>query len=235
MRAVRHEGTGRSGFAVAGPDQPGPWNSAIPDATASSHRVSDTQEGTAHMRTGPGVDEKLLIRRVLDGDAGAERALYDQHVDRVYRLCHRMANGDADLAQDFTQESFVRAFDRLADFRGEAALSTWLHSIAVSVSLNGMRKVKRHRDRETELDGVAEIGSATRHAEPDLKQRLRGAIDALPERYKVVFVMYDVEGYSHEEIGRVLDMPAGTSKARLSRARAKLREALAEFAGEWAT
>lgn len=187
------------------------------------------------MSTGPGLDEKLLIRRVLAGDASAERELYDQHVDRVYRLCYRMANGDADLAQDFTQESFFRAFDRLGDFRGEAALSTWLHSIAVSVALNGMRKVKRHRERETELDGVREMGSATRHAEPDLKQRLRGAIEALPERYKVVFVMYDVEGYTHEEIGRVLDMPAGTSKARLSRARAKLREALAEFAGEWAT
>ena len=59
------------------------------------------------------MDEKLLIRRVLAGDASAERELYDQHVDRVYRLCYRMANGDADLAQDFTQESFVRAFDRL--------------------------------------------------------------------------------------------------------------------------
>lgn len=181
------------------------------------------------------LDEKLLIRRVLDGDAGAERELYDQHVDRVYRLCHRMANGDGDLAQDFTQEAFVRAFGRLADFRGEAALGTWLHAIAVSVALNGMRKVKRHRDRETELDVVGDVGTTPRHAEPDLKQRLRGAIDALPERYKVVFVMYDVEGYTHEEIGRVLDMPAGTSKARLSRARARLREALAEFAGEWAT
>ena len=181
------------------------------------------------------MDEKLLIQRVLDGDAAAERALYDAHVDRVYRLCYRMANGDADLAQDFTQESFVKAFDRLADFRGEAALSTWLHAIAVSVSLNGMRKVKRTRERETELEVVGDIGTMPRQAEPDLKSRLRGAIDALPERYKVVFVMYDMEGYTHEEIGQVLDMPAGTSKARLSRARAKLRDALAEFAGEWAT
>lgn len=181
------------------------------------------------------MDETLLIQRVLDGDAAAERALYDTHVDRVYRLCYRMANGEADLAQDFTQEAFVRAFDRLAEFRGEAALSTWLHTIAVSVTLNGMRKVKRTRERETELDTVGEIGTTTRHAEPDLKTRLKGAIEALPERYKVVFVMYDMEGYTHEEIGRALDMPAGTSKARLSRARARLREALAEFAGEWAT
>lgn len=181
------------------------------------------------------MDEKQLIQRVLAGDAASERVLYDAHVDRVYRLCNRMSNGDGDLAQDFTQETFVRAFDRLADFRGEAALSTWLHSIAVSVSLNGMRKVKRTRERETELDVVGDIGTTSREAEPDLKTRLRGAIDALPERYKVVFVMYDMEGYTHEEIGNVLDMPTGTSKARLSRARARLREALAEFAGEWAT
>lgn len=181
------------------------------------------------------MDERQLIQRVLAGDAAAERDLYDAHVDRVYRLCHRMANGEGDLAQDFTQETFVRAFDRLGTFRGDAALSTWLHAIAVSVSLNGMRRVKRVRERETELDVVGDVGATTRNAEPDLKSRLRGAIDALPERYKVVFVMYDMEGYTHEEIGQALDMPAGTSKARLSRARARLREALAEFAGEWAT
>ena len=181
------------------------------------------------------LDETLLIQRVLDGDAAAERALYDAHVERVYRLCYRMANGDAHLAQDFTQETFVRAFDRLAEFRGEAALSTWLHTIGVSVTLNGMRKVKRTRERETDLETAGDVGTTTRQAEPDLKTRLKGAIEALPERYKVVFVMYDMEGYTHEEIGRALDMPTGTSKARLSRARARLREALAEFAGEWAT
>jgi RNA polymerase sigma-70 factor (ECF subfamily) len=76
--------------------------------------------------------------------------------------------------------------------------------------------------------------SNVRQAEPDLKTKLRRAIAALPERYKTVFVMYDVEGYTHEEIGSVLGLPVGTSKARLSRAREKLREALADFAGEWA-
>lgn len=181
------------------------------------------------------VADRNLIARVLNGDARAERELYDAHVDRVYRLCYRLAGGDADLAQDFTQETFLRAFDRLADFRGDSALSTWLHSIAVSVGLNGMRKVKRWRERETDLEqGVEAVGATVREAEPDLKSRLKEAIARLPERYRVVFVMYDVEGYTHEEIGEVLDMPTGTSKARLSRARAKLRDALSQFAGEWA-
>ena len=181
-----------------------------------------------------GLSERELIERVLAGDASAERALYDAHVERVYRLCYRIANGDRELAQDFAQEAFVRAFDRLRDFRGDAALATWLHSIAVSVSLNGMRKVKRWHERETELDDATPVPAVRRESEPDLKSRLRGAIDALPEPYRVVFVMYDVEGYTHEEIGAVLSIPSGTSKARLSRARARLRESLAEFAGEWA-
>jgi RNA polymerase sigma-70 factor, ECF subfamily len=182
-----------------------------------------------------GVSERELIDAVLAGDGRAERALYDAHVDRVFRLCYRLANGDHDRAQDFTQETFVRAFDRLAEFRGDAALGTWLHSIAVSVSLNGMRRVKRWHERETALDDAPQIAATTRLAEPDLKTKLKSAIAALPEHYRVVFVMYDMEGYTHDEIAATLDLPSGTSKARLSRARARLREALGQFAGEWAT
>ena len=85
-----------------------------------------------------------LIRRVLAGDASAERALYDAHVDRVFRLAYRLA-GDADLAQDFTQETFVRAFSKLREFQGRSAFATWLHAITVSVSLNALRKVKKIR------------------------------------------------------------------------------------------
>jgi RNA polymerase sigma-70 factor (ECF subfamily) len=180
------------------------------------------------------VDERTLIGRVLAGDAAAERALYDAHVDRVYRLCWRLAGGDRDLAQDFAQETFVRAFDRLSAFRGDAALSTWLHAIAVSVSLNGLRRHRRRQQCETSLNGntAAAAVTAPDATAPELRARLREAIAALPDRYRTVFVLYDVEGYTHEEIGRVLDMPTGTSKARLSRARARLRQALAAYAGD---
>ena len=185
-------------------------------------------------RTENRMDEHRLIERVRAGDVAAERALYDAHVDRVFRLAFRMS-GREDLAQDFTQDAFIRAFERLHEFRGDAAFSTWLHTIAVSVTLNGMRRVKTQRERETELDGlVAELpGTGRREAEPDLKRRLAAAIDALPEGYRTVFLMHDVEGYTHEEIGAALGVQSGTSKAQLSRARAKLREALADFAGEW--
>ncbi len=180
------------------------------------------------------MDERDLIARVRAGDGAAERALYDTHVDRVYRLAYRLA-GDDDLARDFTQETFIRAFERLDSFRGESALSTWLHAIATSVVLNGLRKVKRFRGREADLEAADAVpgGGGRRAAEPDLKERLHRAIDGLPEKYRMVFVMHDVEGYTHEEIGVALGVETGTSKAQLSRARAKLREALADFAGEW--
>ena len=180
------------------------------------------------------VTESQLIERVLRGDAAAERALYDAHVDRVYRLAYRMA-GDADLAQDFTQETFIRAFDRLSDFRGDSAFSTWLHRIGVSVVLNGLRKHGRHGKREADLEEATTVcGSAPSSVEPDLRDRLHQAIDGLPEIYRTVFVMHHVEGYTHEEIGGVLECPTGTTKARLARARARLRAALADFAQEWA-
>ena len=175
--------------------------------------------------------EQELIGRVLAGDPNAERALYDAHVDRVFRLVYRMA-GDLDRAQDYTQETFIKAFEKLREFRGEAALSTWLGSIAMSITLNGLRKVRRARDRETSLDDSLSVGRVDRHAEPDLKERMSRAIDELPDGYRAVFVMHDVEGYTHQEIADSLGVHPGTSKAQLFRARARLREALADFAKE---
>ena len=175
------------------------------------------------------MDDKELIARVLEGDPSAERRLYDAHVDRVFRLVYRMA-GDLDRAKDYTQETFIRAFSRLGEFRGEAALSTWLGSIAISVALNGLRKVRRMRDREVALDDAPQMGRLSVEAEPDLKVRLAQAIDGLPDGYRAVFVMHDVEGYTHEEIASSLGVHPGTSKAQLFRARARLREALADFA-----
>jgi RNA polymerase sigma-70 factor (ECF subfamily) len=160
--------------------------------------------------------------------------MYDAHVDRIYRLAYRMT-GDEELAQEFTQETFIRAFEKLKQFRGEAALSTWLHSIAVSIVYNGMRKVKRLRQRQVDLRETRELGTESNHTDPDLKERLTRAIGNLPWGYRTVFVMHDIEGYKHEEIAKALGVQTGTSKAQLSRARAKLRDALADYAEEWAS
>lgn len=177
--------------------------------------------------------EVELIERARAGEQGAFRKLYDANVDRIYRLAFRMA-GDEDLARDFTQEAFVRAYEKLDQFRGDSSFSTWLHSIAVSVSLNGLRKVQRYRGRERTLDEVPDLALATRTTDPDIKTRLKEAIDGLPELYRTVFLMHDLEGYSHKEIAGALEVAEGTSKARLSRARAKLRDRLGDFAQDYA-
>ena len=177
------------------------------------------------------LDERALIARILDGDRVAGRQLYEAHAARVHRLVYRLC-GDAELAQDFTQDTFVRAFDQLSRFRGEAAFGTWIHRIAVTVTLNGMRKVKRIRSRTENIEDTPDLAARPMGFSGDLKLRLYSAIDALSEKLRPVFVMHDVEGYTHEEIAGVLGIPVGTSKARLFDARTKLRVALAAFAGD---
>jgi RNA polymerase sigma-70 factor (ECF subfamily) len=174
--------------------------------------------------------DRLLAERCKAGNAIAERALYDAHVDRVYRIAYRMA-GDADLAADITQETFIRAFDRLEQYRGESLLSTWIHTITVSVALNMLRKIKRFPERSQPLELADQTPVETTALAPDLRDRLNAAIDGLSEKLRPVFVMH-VEGYTHDEIARTLGIPGGTSKARLFEARAKLRVALAVFAGD---
>ena len=176
-------------------------------------------------------DEALVARVVATGDTAAFETLVRRHQSKV-RNWLRQLTRDPARADDLAQETFIRAFARLSEFRGEAALSTWLGSIAISIALNGLRKVRRLRDREVALDDVPPMGRMTPEAEPDLKVRLAQAIDGLPDGYRVVFVMHDVEGYTHEEIATSLGVHPGTSKAQLFRARARLRDALADFAKE---
>ena len=177
------------------------------------------------------MDDTELVARARDGDEVAFRALYDANVDRIYRLAYRMA-GDDDLAREFTQETFIRAYQNLGQFRGDAAFSSWLHSIGISSTLNGLRKLKRHWSREVDLEVARPLGTEESSLEPDLRERLHAAIDRLSEIYRTVFLMHDLEGYTHEEIAQALNVAVGTSKARLSRARALLRESLGEFAEE---
>ena len=174
------------------------------------------------------MDDLELIARVRDGDAVAERALYEGHAKQVYRLAYRMA-GDDHLAREFTQDVFVMVFERLGQFRGEAALSSWVHSVATNVILKGLRRVKRFRERETDLEDAEDVALDRREAEPDVTSRVGAAIDRLPAQRRVVFVMHDVEGHTHEEIAAALGVQVGTSKSQLFRARAQLREDLKDF------
>lgn len=174
------------------------------------------------------MDQQALITRIRAGDPAAERALYDAHADRLYRLIYRYV-GDRDTAEDCLQETFIRAFDRLGDFRGESAIGSWLGAIAVSTALNALRKRKQGRGQADWEEAEALAAPVIREVEPDLKARLHQEIDGLPDGYRMVFLLHDVEGYTHEEIGTMLGVQSGTSKAQLFRARARLRERLAEF------
>lgn len=178
------------------------------------------------------MDEAELIARARGGDRVAGRELYDRHAPAIYRLAHRMA-GDPDLAEEFTQETFIRVFRHLESFRGDSALRTWIHAIAVSCVLNGMRKVKRLRDRERGLDVVEEVAAdPVRGLAPDVREQLARAIDTLPHVLRSMVILHDLEGYNHLEISRMTRVPEGTCKTRLARARAQLRESLAAYALE---
>ena len=178
------------------------------------------------------VSEPELIKQVLAGDRVAARELYDAHAPRVYRLAYRLT-GDADLAREFTQDTFVRAFAQLPRFRGDAAFSTWIHRITVTVVANAMRRVKRLKTRETELDDAIPIhGDSGGGSDPILRERLQKAIDGLGEIYRTTLIMHDLEGYTHQEIADVLGVAEGTCKSRLAVARAQLREKLSDLRGE---
>ncbi|MGH7561414.1 MAG: RNA polymerase sigma factor [Gemmatimonadales bacterium] len=166
-------------------------------------------------------------------DREAARRLYERHAPRVYRLIYRVL-GDAELAEEYTQDTFVKAFNRLGQFRGDAAFSTWLHSVAMSAVLSGMRRLRRIRARERELAEAATVAAppSPSGADPHLRERLQAELERLPVRLRLPVVLHDVEGFTHREIAEILGVPEGTSKARLSEGRARLREALATVAAE---
>jgi RNA polymerase sigma-70 factor (ECF subfamily) len=198
-----------------------PWVRPVPPLNAAGGAAREAARPTPDRAA-----ERELVARAVAGDAGAERALYDAHVERVYRLAYRMA-GDDDLARDITQDTFVRAFGRLATFRHESAFATWLHRITMSVALSALDSAQRRGRREAPLED--DLAAPERGGDPDLRARLAAAIDALPPGYRAVFVLHDVEGYTHEEIGAALGVRPGTSKAQLFHARARLRERLAAY------
>jgi RNA polymerase sigma-70 factor (ECF subfamily) len=177
-------------------------------------------------------DERALLERARRGDASALHALYDTHMGPIYRLTFRMT-GDEQLARELTQDTFVRAFQRLDGFREDSAFLTWLHSIAVSVTLNEMKRRKRERARSAPVEDADAVAESSPRSDPVLRDKLMQAVNDLPDGCRTVFLMHDAEGYTHQEIGSALGITDGTSKAQLARARGKLRIALAQFAGEW--
>jgi RNA polymerase sigma-70 factor (ECF subfamily) len=178
------------------------------------------------------IDE--TVRAAQRGDDTAFAALYDAHAPRVYGLCLRLS-GDPVHARDLVQDVFVRVWERLGSYRGESAFTTWLHRVAVNTALQAGRSRRRRSLRVTidaDLHGLSSSG-ATRTIDAPAKTPDPGAaldmeqcIAALPPGARAVFVLHDVEGFSHAEVGAHLGIAEGTSKAHLFRARRLLREAL---------
>jgi RNA polymerase sigma-70 factor (ECF subfamily) len=164
--------------------------------------------------------EKRRVEEARAGDQLAFEKLYRSHCDRIYGLCWRMCGGDKALAEDMVQESFVRAWNKLHLFKGESKFGTWLHRLAVNVVLSDKRiRVKRLQREQEFSDDVERVQVGDRDVFAGLRKDLEAAIAGLPERARTVLVLYDIEGYQHQEIADMTGMAVGSSKAQLHRAR----------------
>lgn len=158
------------------------------------------------------------------GDAAAYERIYRRHVNRIHALAHRMI-GPAE-AEDATQDVFVRAWEKLSLFRGDAQFGTWLYRLAINVILGRRGSVVKHDERYGGGDPSV-LPLAGRRDRVDLRMDFEQAVQRLPAGARQVLVLHDVEGYTHEEIAELLNVSVGTTKSQLHRARMTLRQYLA--------
>lgn len=165
------------------------------------------------------------VALAASGDREAFERLYRANSGRVFALCVRMV-GDRSSAEELTQDVFVRAWNKLGQFRGDSSFSTWLHRLAVNVVLNVRKQQGRHRLRHEEMDEESNSLPQSGLPVPGMRLDLEAAIAMLPPGARRVFVLHDVEGYTHEEIAAQTGVTTGATKSQLHRARMLLREAL---------
>jgi RNA polymerase sigma-70 factor (ECF subfamily) len=172
--------------------------------------------------------ESLLIRRAISGDEAALRALWTRHAPHIDVVVRRLVGTDPDLAADIAQEVWIQIFRALPSYRGDSQFGTWAHRIAVNRTLNALRKTRRLANIETE---VQEDSAAVDpdHDRSFLAQSIEEAAAKLSPGARAVFMLHDVEGYTHEEIAVELGITSGGSKSQLFKARAKLRTLLAHL------
>jgi len=201
------------------------WKMAPAKAPAAS-RHSAADESTRDAQ----VD---ILARAQAGDHQAFAQLYILHKRRIYSLCLSMV-GNAAEAEDLTQEAFLQFHRKIGTFRGDSALSTWLHRLTVNVVLMHLRKKGLQLiSLDEAMEPVPEQRAGRSFGAPDIilngaidRLALQRAIDDLPSGYRLIFVLHDIEGYEHNEIATLLDCSIGNSKSQLHKARLKLRDAL---------
>ncbi len=189
-------------------------------APAAAARRPVADEARAAAQTAESADVLAASR----GDAKAFERLYQAHVGKVYGLCWRLCDGDAAKADQAAQDAFVRAWEKLASFRGESAFGTWLHRLTVNVVLGEHRLLKRWTTFEdAETAGAPE---PSHHPTAHLGDRMdvERALTRLPKGARAVLVLHDLEGWQHDEIAAATGIAVGTSKAQLHRARKLMKE-----------
>lgn len=170
--------------------------------------------------------ERTTIRRAQAGDVAAMRELYDDHAGRVYAVLRRLA-GDDDLAQDLAQDVWVTAFRKLGAFEGRSSFGTWVYRVAVNTAMGRLRERARRPVTELDVDDWVQTADGNPDRTVD-RIALSRALDRLPAGYRMVLVLHDLEGYTHEEIAAQLSITPGTSKSQLHKARARMRALLNE-------
>lgn len=170
-------------------------------------------------------DESELVRGAQGRDARAFEALYRRHVPRIHAVCLRLT-ANPRRAEDLMQTAFIQAWQKLPLFRGESSFASWLHRLAVNVVLMDLRATRRREARVIGTDDPITLEAPFSPPAPGTRVDLEAAIAALPAQARTIFVLHDVEGYTHEEIAALMGLQPGTTKAQLHRARHLLQETL---------
>ena len=177
----------------------------------------------------PKATDLQLTKVAANGDMAAFEEIYKRHHRRVYSICLRMLQ-NASEAEDLTQDVFIQLYRKIGSFRGDSAFTTWLHRMTVNQVLMHFRKRTVKYEKVTD-EGETPDQVVTGSVNPQRMQivdkiALENAITQLPDGYKNVFVLHDVEGFEHEEVARILGCSVGTSKSQLHKARLKLQKLL---------
>ncbi|HEY7170989.1 MAG TPA: RNA polymerase sigma factor [Vicinamibacterales bacterium] len=170
----------------------------------------------------PGLEADVAL--AAGGDAAAFERLYRTHVAKIHSLARRMLGSRE--ADEVTQDVFVRTWQKLGTFRGDAAFTTWLHRLAVNVVIERRRSYAIQRERISDDASAIDRAAVTAPARGDLAVDFESALAGLPDGAREIFVLHDVEGYKHREIAAMLDITSGTSKRQLHRARLLMRKRL---------
>ncbi len=185
----------------------------------------------------PGLADRELVRRAQEGDAAAFSELVVRHQEKIFNAVYRFCSNWED-ACDITQRAFINAYRKLAEFKGDSAFTTWMYRIAFNQSVSHRRESGRHkaislynRDEESLREPGYEENPTERMESDDSRRKVQQALAALAEEDRKIIVLKDLQGYSYDEIAAILDIPKGTVRSRLHRARLALRTKLKAFIG----